>query len=318
MYHLSCSKLKGYLEPGGNNDFSPSGMEVTNELVDLEEFPAFPDLTIPFLGGICRCLQSKPERLYRPSLRNPVQLFSFPFFPCMADIDLYNLEFLSLVAKITQEIDNHTGANDKTLAEFVIALHDQANKSRSAFQEKLKEVGANFPDSFVDNVDRLILSMHPKYKKERVSATTNGKAKVADEVLSEQERQKRLFPGLAIQNKDVPSAVSDDVFLEELGDLVAGRKSRPREPEDEERSIKRQRRDHSHSPGRHSSSPARGRRYSDRGYNHTAGRNGGGRTTLDDKPILFKIYDGRISGLRDFGAFVTLEGVTGRVEGSSS
>jgi ATP-dependent RNA helicase DHX8/PRP22 len=236
----------------------------------------------------------------------------------MADSDLYNLEFLSLVAKITQEIDNHTGLNDKTLAEFVISLHDKANKSRPAFQAKLKEVGANFPDSFVDNVDRLILSMHPKYKKERVSAPANGKAKAVDGVLSEQERQKRLFPGLAIENKVVPPAVSDDVFLEELGDLVTGRKARPREPEVEERSPKRQRRDHSPSPSRRSPSPARGRGYGDRGFDRAAGRHGGGRIALDDKPVLFKVYNGKISGLKDFGAFVNLDGVAGRVEGWSS
>jgi len=236
----------------------------------------------------------------------------------MADADLYNLEFLSLVAKITQEIDNYTGTNDKTLAEFVISLHDQANKSLPAFQEKLKELGANYPDSLVENIDRLILSMHPRYKKERVTITTNGKGHAADGMLSEQERQKRLFPGLAIQNKEVPPAVPDDVFLEELGDLVAGRKARTPETEDEERPPKRRRQDHSHSPRRPSPSPARGRGYGDRGYDHSAGRHGGRRTALDDKPALFKIYNGRISGLKDFGAFVTLEGVQGRVEGSSS
>ena len=40
----------------------------------------------------------------------------------MADADLYNLEFLSSVAKITQEIDNQTGLNDKTLADLGIDL----------------------------------------------------------------------------------------------------------------------------------------------------------------------------------------------------
>jgi ATP-dependent RNA helicase DHX8/PRP22 len=50
----------------------------------------------------------------------------------MAQDDLYNLEFLSLVAKITQEIDNHTGLNDKTLAEFVIDLHDKAKHSQNS------------------------------------------------------------------------------------------------------------------------------------------------------------------------------------------
>jgi ATP-dependent RNA helicase DHX8/PRP22 len=30
---------------------------------------------------------------------------------------------------------------------------------------------------------------------------------------------------------------------------------------------------------------------------------------------VYKIYDGRVSSIRDFGAFVQLEGVKGRVEG---
>ena len=75
----------------------------------------------------------------------------------MADADLYNLEFLSLVAKITQEIVNYTGINDKTLAEFVISLHDEA-KSVQEFKQRLKDTGADFPDSFVENMDRLILA----------------------------------------------------------------------------------------------------------------------------------------------------------------
>ena len=231
----------------------------------------------------------------------------------MADSDLYNLEFLSLVAKITQEIDNHTGRNEKTLAEFVIHLHDEANESLPAFKAKLKDVGTDFPDSFVENVDRLILSMHPKHKKKYTKQpTTNGKAEV-DEVLSEQERQRRIFPGLSLKNKEVPPAVSDDVFLEELGDLVAGRKVKPRGTE--ERPPKRQRLDRSPSPKRRSPSPVRGRGRGDdeRLYGRTAG---GGRAALDDKPVLFKIYSGKISGLKEFGAFVTLEGVAGRVEGS--
>ena len=36
---------------------------------------------------------------------------------------------------------------------------------------------------------------------------------------------------------------------------------------------------------------------------------------LDEKPVLYKIYNGRVTTLRDFGAFVSLEGVKGRVEG---
>ena len=63
-------------------------------------------------------------------------------------------------------------------------------------------------------------------------------------------------------------------------------------------------------PRRRSVSPPRGRGY-DRG------RNGRTRGQLDERPVLFKIYDGRVQGLKEFGAFIQLEGVAGRVEGAS-
>jgi ATP-dependent RNA helicase DHX8/PRP22 len=222
------------------------------------------------------------------------------------DQDLYNLEFLSLVAKIVQEIDNHTGLTDKTLAEFVISLHDQSNKSLPAFKAKLKEVGADFPDSFVENVDRLILSMHPKHKKKH-AAKKNGKGKqAAAGELTEEEKKKRLLPGLALKDQDPPAGLPDDVFLQELGDLVSGKK---RPAENNERSPKRQRRGRSPSPRRRSPSPRRGY-----GRDRDQGRND---RRPDDRPVLFKIYSGKVTGLKDFGAFVTLEGVAGRVEGVS-
>ncbi len=219
----------------------------------------------------------------------------------MAD-DLYNLELLSLVAKITQEVNNYTGLNDKTIAEFIIDLHNQANASLPAFKEKLKANGADFPESFIENVDRLILSMHPKHRKKSAPAS-NGATKADSSELTEQDKKKRLFPGLALKDAD-PKPVSDDVFLQEIGDLVSGKKVRERSWEDD-REPKRQRRSAS-PPRRRSPSPPRGRdRYGSRG----------GRTTVDDKPILYKIYNGRVSGVKEFGAFVTVEGVAGRVEG---
>ena len=51
-----------------------------------------------------------------------------------------------------------------------------------------------FPDSFIGNVDCLILSMHPKYKKHHAKSTkANGTAKATDGELSELERKKGLF-----------------------------------------------------------------------------------------------------------------------------
>jgi len=216
---------------------------------------------------------------------------------------LYELEYLSLVSKITQEIENYTGHNDKVLAEFVISLHDESNKSLSEFKSKLQSVGAQFPDSFIENVDRLILSMHPKHKKKK--ATGNGAA--GDGALTEEEKKRRMFPGLSMKNVEPEPAVPDDVFLKELGDLVSGKKR----PSQLDRSPKRQRLD-SPPHRRRSPSPPRGRGYDDRN-GERRGRTGG--RALDDRPVLFKVYSGRVSGLKDFGAFVTLEGVAGRVEG---
>jgi ATP-dependent RNA helicase DHX8/PRP22 len=48
-------------------------------------------------------------------------------------------------------------------------------------------------------------------------------------------------------------------------------------------------------------------------------RGGGyrGRPGLDDTPLQYKIYNGRVTSVKPFGAFVALDGVAGRVEGMS-
>jgi ATP-dependent RNA helicase DHX8/PRP22 len=63
-------------------------------------------------------------------------------------------------------------------------------------------------------------------------------------------------------------------------------------------------------PRRRSVSPPRGRGVDRGSY-------GRGRGQLDERPVLFKIYGGRVQGLKEFGAFIQLEGVAGRVEGMS-
>jgi ATP-dependent RNA helicase DHX8/PRP22 len=262
--------MAGYFEPGGNNG----------------------DVSKP---GALEQPMRRQGQVSRPNAGH--KIFDFPWPTQISTA----FEFLSLVAKITQEIDNHIGINDKTAAEFLINLHDGSNQSLVAFKAKVKEIGLEFPDSFIENVGRLILSMHPKYKK-RHAKSTNGKAKAVDTELSELDRKKRLFSGLAVKDKDVPPA-SDNAFLQELGDLVSGRKTRPH-PTDEP-APKRQRR--SASP-RRSPSP--------RGRNDRWGNRNGGGKPMDNKPILFTIYGGKVTGLKDFGAFVTLEGVSGRVEGT--
>ena len=229
----------------------------------------------------------------------------------MAQDDLYNLEFLSLVAKITQEIDNHTGLNDKTLAEFVIDLHDKS-KTLADFKGNLKEAGADFPESFVENIDSLVLTLHPKHKKKN-STKTNGKAKAnGNDALDEKEKQKRMFPGLALTDQEWQPTVSKDMLMKEVDDMMAQFESSSKRPRSSPRRdtsppAKRQRTSLS-PPRRRSASPPRGR-------GHDRGSHGRGRGKLDERPVLYKIYDGRVQGLKEFGAFIQLEGVAGRVEG---
>ncbi|KAH8120070.1 P-loop containing nucleoside triphosphate hydrolase protein [Phellopilus nigrolimitatus] len=232
----------------------------------------------------------------------------------MAD-DLYELEVLSLVAKITQEVLNYTGIKDKTLAEFVISLHDES-KSLSEFKTMLKDTGADFPDSFIENIDRLILSMHPKHKK-KSSSNGQSNGKQTGGIIDEQEKNRRLFPGLALPDQEWRPSAEKDVFLKEVDDMMAQlegarKKKADVDPAEGERATKRQRRSRSRSPRRGNPSPPRGRREDRRDDRRNDKR---GRVQIDDRPVLYKIYNGRVSSMKDFGAFVTLEGVAGRVEG---
>jgi ATP-dependent RNA helicase DHX8/PRP22 len=236
----------------------------------------------------------------------------------MADSDLYNLELLSLVNRITQELNNHIGLNDKTLAEFIISLHDDS-KSLADFKAKLTECEAGFPDAFVENIDRVILSLHPKHKK-KAAPKTDGTGKGA--AVDPEDKQRRLFPGLALKDQDwQPPPVAKDVIMQEVDDLMAqfegsAKKQKARQP-DEGRSPKRQRRDPSPPRRRRSASPpSRGRGYDDR-YDDRRGRHTDrSRPVLDDKPVLYKIYNGRVQSMKEFGAFVQLEGLNGRFEGT--
>lgn len=90
--------------------------------------------------------------------------------------DLERLELLSLTSKIANEFLNHLGRdearNDRLAAEFAISLHEES-KNLEDFRSKLGGFGADFPKSFVDNLDRLIRTMHPKYKKSK-GVSSNG------------------------------------------------------------------------------------------------------------------------------------------------
>ncbi|KAL7961223.1 P-loop containing nucleoside triphosphate hydrolase protein [Trichoderma compactum] len=256
--------------------------------------------------------------------------------------DLLNLELLSLVSKVTSELQNHVGISDKTLAEFLIAQRLES-KSSHDFRKRLDGLNADFPPSLVDSLDRLVVAMHPKFKGQ------NGGAH-HDEHHHHRtfEENEKVFSGLAMPDKTPgynggADAIDDTLALLEglegkAKEEKASRK-RSRSPEDEHkesrsrrhrsRSRDRRKRDKYRSRSRsqdagnqdwrdgfRESRKSRNRRRHD--YDDDNDRDDFSRAPapeVDDQPIMNKIYQGHVTGIKDFGAFVNLHHVRGKVDG---
>jgi ATP-dependent RNA helicase DHX8/PRP22 len=126
--------------------------------------------------------------------------------------DLEQLELLSLVSKVTSEINNYMGVSDKTIAEFVIAEYEKCSNLKD-FQAKLEEY--DFPGSLAESIDRLINNLHPKYK-------NNGHAAPSDAGRNDDGKSQK-FKGLSIPDKAPPAAEAEGSDGEEdgLGDTFA-------------------------------------------------------------------------------------------------
>ena len=97
----------------------------------------------------------------------------------MDDIQL--LEQLELVSKVTTELQNHLGTNDKTLAEFLIAQRAKCS-SLQQFESELKGMDASMPDSLIQSIDKLVLLMHPKFKTKTKRNEVKGPLNNADPI----------------------------------------------------------------------------------------------------------------------------------------
>ncbi|XP_043483846.1 ATP-dependent RNA helicase DHX8 [Leptopilina heterotoma] len=111
--------------------------------------------------------------------------------------EVAKLEHLSLVSKICTELENHLGINDKDLAEFIIHLSEK-NSTFEGFKKVLNENGAEFSDSFVQNLLRIIKHMKP------TPAQASPPAKSRKDELSTK------FPGLALPNERPDEKISND------------------------------------------------------------------------------------------------------------
>lgn len=288
--------------------------------------------------------------------------------------DLQSLELFSLVSRVTNELQNHLGINDKTLAEFVIDQHLKCS-SFAEFKSNLEAMGADFPQSLMESIDRLVLTMHPKHKAKQTVANDSAAEKNSDmDALDALEKKARIFKGLALPDQeprwddkddappkkpadeeDAKAGAMDDTFAMLEG--LAGKAREERNRANGERSSRKRSRspDYDEYSGRRrdkyrSRSRSRSRGRSDRrkddvdecgrsvtkhkvrnddyySNGHSERRRRRDRDEdedyfrrpptpeLDDEPVLYKIYDGRVTGVKDFGAFVNLLGVRGKVDG---
>ncbi|XP_012887398.1 PREDICTED: ATP-dependent RNA helicase DHX8 [Dipodomys ordii] len=155
--------------------------------------------------------------------------------------ELAKLEYLSLVSKVCTELDNHLGINDKDLAEFVISLAEK-NTTFDTFKSSLVKNGAEFTDSLISNLLRLIQTMRPPAK----PSTSKDPVKPK----TEKEKLKELFPVLCqpdnpsvrtmLDEDDVKVAVDVLKELEALMPSAAGQEKQ-RDTEHRDRTKKKKR-----------------------------------------------------------------------------
>ncbi|KAF2838927.1 putative RNA helicase-like splicing factor [Patellaria atrata CBS 101060] len=256
--------------------------------------------------------------------------------------DLTALESLGLVSKVNSELQNHLGISDKTLAEFVIAQHEKSS-SLDEFKSSLEAMGAEFPNSLIQSIDRLVLTLNPKYKAKEKKSNVEG-------VVDEKDRKARIFKGLAIPDAE-PAFDAGNDGNDTLDDTFAALESLAKgtgpigKKESGKRSVSPSDRDYRNGSNKRSrrSSPSRSKRKEDYGFMfddgngntieapaiRPRGRNKDRRRNyeeddrfdrpppveVDDEPILYKCYRGHVTGVKSFGCFVNLHNIKGSVDG---
>lgn len=196
--------------------------------------------------------------------------------------ELAKLQHLSLVSKVCTELENHIGLNDKDLADFIIHLAEEHGEL-SKFQRALHSNGAEFPDSFVASLFALIQRMKPKAAGAGAAGAAAGGSQqrtAAAAVLPGGRKPnlansevETMFPGLSIPNAAKPIPADDEEEVKRVRD------------DDDDRADKRRR-----------------------------GEDGGARSSREEpqafkKPKdieLYKIYQGKVKNVTNFGCFVEL------------
>mmetsp|Transcript_12824 Transcript_12824/g.38739 ORF Transcript_12824/g.38739 Transcript_12824/m.38739 type:complete len:1220 (-) Transcript_12824:544-4203(-) len=118
--------------------------------------------------------------------------------------ELQKLQELSIISKLTEEIENHTGLAEKSLAEFIFSL-SKGSKSVRDFQKQLNENGAEFQESLVHTLWNII---------QRLQMKRSGAPAPADGGVTVQSRG-GAFSGLAIEDtRDRAKKLEQEILQE--------------------------------------------------------------------------------------------------------
>ncbi|XP_049420392.1 ATP-dependent RNA helicase DHX8-like [Epinephelus fuscoguttatus] len=266
----------------------------------------------------------------------------------MAALDeIQRLEYLSLVSKVCTELENHLGISEKDLAEFIISLAEK-HPTFEKFKAALCENGADFSDTFIGNLLRLIQTMRP-------SPSTSKAHQTELRPKSEKDKLKEKYPALCRpddpvwtippRHTDTDEQVAAAAMkeLEMLMPNVCGTSSDNRSDgnlhSDRSRDTNRQiglKQIHPRSSSQDrdgETNPPRKRKRVSRWSDHPPSpHRDDGNNKKDDRdsdhcrdrlvdrpppeePVVGDIYTGKISSIMQFGCFVQLEGLRKRWEG---
>ncbi|GAW16848.1 hypothetical protein ANO14919_062910 [Xylariales sp. No.14919] len=231
--------------------------------------------------------------------------------------DFLQLELIGLVNKVASELRNYIGVDDKTLAEFVIAQRLEQPTFES-FERKMTDIGgASLSRSLLRSIDNLVPLMHPAMRAD--ATTTPPKPNFRQPVKDEPQ----ALPALSLPDQspvcdptDDPLAAYKSLDLRADKTTVPSRKrhhSRGRSPST--RKKQRPRRD---TPDR--SRERSGRRSSAEYDRIDKQHDWYGHDRNDEEQeehaiVLHNIYNGHVSGVKDFGAFVNLHGFNKKTDG---
>ncbi|KAG5513861.1 hypothetical protein PMAC_000483 [Pneumocystis sp. 'macacae'] len=218
--------------------------------------------------------------------------------------ELQKLEKLNLISIIARELINHVGIDDNDLVEFIIHLHS-ISSSLDDFKTKLEEAGADFTSSFVENIDRLILLMRPKsIKKEENSISNENHNSINDSDMKSQ-----IFKGLSIPDKEI------DWY--QIPELYSNENKKKKHTSINKKRLLSENKDPTIKSFNENEDSIHEDDYQNRKYKKvnkdTSTKNN--YQKFNEKPELYKIYNGKVSGIKDFGIFVTLDGLHKKVDG---